>query len=103
MCIFIGSKSVVPFKRGVNRKLVEGGFCVTLSITDSPSDGMYQAIQHPAVFKTEFDAQRLLDRIAKAQYKINLSNWMISDHPCDAWQREQEDNPLPYCPLPVWF
>lgn len=98
----IGTRAVVEFKQGANRKLVIGGFQVMLSITDC-GDGMFQQIKHPAVFKTEAQAERFLNRIDKAHYEINLNNWIIGNHPCDAWQRAPEDNPLQYCPLPISF
>ena len=98
----IGSRAVVEFKQGAFRKEVTGGFQVVMSVMDC-GDGMFQQIKHPAVFKDAESAERLLARINKALNQINLNNWIIGNHPCDAWQRQPEDNPLQYCPLPIPF
>lgn len=84
--------------RLISRDVLEftGGFHVVATIMDC-GDGMYQEIEHPAVFKTLVDAEALKEKISRNRMSWNLKNWCIGDHTCDAYQRAPEDNPLFYC------
>jgi hypothetical protein len=102
MFISIQGVQVVPYKAYVRayplqiraRETIVGGFHLTMSITDSPSDGMYQTVDHPAVFETEQEAWKFQKLVNRNRDKIKLSNWIVGNHPCDAWQSKPEDNPL---------
>lgn len=110
--MFFSSFSVVEFKAHkidvvkVDGKIVSrnvthftGGYHIVSSVTDSPSDGMYDAIRHTAVFDSKEKAEAFMQKVSKSRLKINLQNWQITDHPCAAYQRKQEDNPLMFCPI----
>lgn len=84
--------------RPISRDILEfkGGFHIAAQVMDC-GDGMFQEIQHPAVFKTLVDAEAFKEKISRNRMSWNLTNWRIGDHPCDAYQRKPEDNPLFYC------
>lgn len=94
MCIFFGTFEV---------KQVEQGWHAVTTATDSPSDGMYQPIQHPAIFTDKVDAEAFMEKVKHNRSKVNLANWIIGNHPCDAWQRSPENNPAMYVVNPVKY
>lgn len=88
MCIFFGkTKQVVANGEG---------FSVKLAISESTNDSMFQEILHPAIFLCQEDAESFLKRVCDNLAKVNLNNWIIGNHPCDAWQRKPEENPAVY-------
>lgn len=78
----------------------KGGFYVTAMVAEGfSSDDMFDPIAHPVVFKDEERAKALASKVAHNRTKIDLKNWIITDHPCAAYHREAEKNPLMYCVL----
>lgn len=79
------------------KKFPKGGFFIA-ALYRAPFDDMWDYINHPAVFKSEEAANRFCDKVNANIRKVNLRNWVGSDHPCAAIQAD-ESSPAYYCPL----
>jgi hypothetical protein len=89
----IRDESGKPVSRDVTK--FNGGFHVVSSVTDS-SDGIFDSIVHPAVFRDEDKAARFMEKIKRSRIPIDLNNWRIGDHPSASYQRKDENNPCFY-------
>lgn len=108
--IRIGTIKVVPFNKSIfvnkvynelgrliarEEMVFAGGFHVVAQVMDC-GDGMFQEIEHPAVFKSLTEADAFMEILSKKRLSWNLNNWRVGNHPCNAWQCKPEDEPLFY-------
>lgn len=50
------------------------------------SDEMWESVDHPAMFRTEKEAEKFLAKVKANMHKINLANWVFEGHVCSPIQ-----------------
>lgn len=75
-----------------------GGF-IAVGLLSPDMGETYEAVYHPAVFRTDFEARVFAARVKGKP--VNLKNWVITGAPNSSYylQREQDENPAFYSPL----